>query len=206
MTLRLTIWTLIALLLLISQAEAQSVSNLTEHIPSLNQDGNCIVAGRGTFPAVERLTLNLDQQPLWLDRYPHNVLGNSLEAAGLLIFTSEKDALIETARAWLPDHEVFEGLSPMWADVDADGSDELATTVSNANQGSRLVIYRTDGTLLAESPAIGQGYRWRRQLTFGAFGPNGEMEIAEVQTPHIGTVVQFWRFEPDQLRLALFEG
>lgn len=331
MRLRLTIWILVALLLLISKAEAQSDSGLTDHVPSLNQDGNRMVMGRGTFPAVKRLTLNLDQQPVWLDsvvsdkritlryaaqsesrifevqfdlttpdqprvmahhdvrfsepfagmpalllplvvlgaslpdiapstqvvryredsilyiaqdgrvrlwsegqivsqldagampdsrlvvseagigavyiepteRYPHGVLGNSLEAASLLIFTLADGSLLETTRIQLQENEVFEGLSPLWADVDADGSDELVTTVSNAYEGSRLVIYRTDGTPLAESSSIGQGYRWRHQLAFGAFGPNGEKEIVEVQTPHIGGVVQFWRYEPEHSHLIL---
>ena len=55
------------------------------------------------------------------------------------------------------------------------------------------------GRRIASGPAIGTGYRWRHQLTVGPFGPNGEMEIADVLTPHIGGVVEFFRLDGDRL-------
>ncbi|MCH7802041.1 MAG: hypothetical protein IIC24_10950 [Chloroflexi bacterium] len=57
------------------------------------------------------------------------------------------------------------------------------------------------GDLVAEGPAIGQGSRWRHQIAVAPFGPNGEMELVDVLTPHIGGVVEFYRLEGDDLRI-----
>jgi hypothetical protein len=94
------------------------------------------------------------------------------------------------------ERDVFEGAFPFWADVDTDGMQDIVTTASNANVGAQLRVYRSDGTLLAASLPIGTGNRWRHQLAFGAFGPNGENELVEVQTPHIGGIVQYLRYVP----------
>lgn len=47
----------------------------------------------------------------------------------------------------------------------------------------------------AESDAIGTGGRWLHQLASGAVGPFGETEIIEIQTPHIGGIVGFYRLD-----------
>jgi len=44
-----------------------------------------------------------------------------------------------------------------------------------------------------ESSFIGTGRRWRHQLAAGPLGPNGEVEIWEIQTPHIGGIAQTHR-------------
>ncbi len=49
---------------------------------------------------------------------------------------------------------------------------------------------------------MGRGYRWRHQLAIAPFGPNGEVEIAAVLTPHIGGVVEFYRLIGDQLEVV----
>ncbi|MEZ4670278.1 MAG: hypothetical protein R3E39_20420 [Anaerolineae bacterium] len=53
-------------------------------------------------------------------------------------------------------------------------------------------------SILAETPPLGQGFHWRHQLAVGAFGPDGSIELVEVQTPHIGGMVQFWRYDSQQ--------
>jgi hypothetical protein len=137
------------------------------------------------------------------DRYPHGVMGDTLEAAALIVFTAENDTLTVTARVQLPARDVFEGLIPMWADIDGDGNPDVVTTVSNSAVGARLVVYRADGTLLAETPPVGRGNRWRHQIAFAPFGPDGTMELAEVQTPHLGGIVQFWHYDADLGTLVL---
>ena len=167
------------------QASRSDVNAMLDSIPVVNAAGQVAVYVQPT------------------ERYAHNVLGDTIEAAALLVLSPAGESLNETTRILLPDDEVFEGLSPFWADIDGDGVDDLVTTVTNARDGARLVVYRADGTVLAESPAIGLGYRWRHQLAFGPFGPNGEYELVEVQTPHLGGIVQFWQYDSQEGRLVL---
>ena len=93
--------------------------------------------------------------------------------------------------------DVFEAVSPLLADVDGDGVVEVVATVANGNTGARVVAYSlADGAVVAETPAIGRGNRWRNQLAIAPVGPGGEVELIDVQTPHIGGIVQFFRFVP----------
>lgn len=146
-----------------------------------------------------RIVLNADQSQAAVyvgatnERYVHGILGDDLEGAALIIANVE-DLSVPTIID-LPDDDVFEGLSPIWADVDSDGTEDLITTVSSPEGGSQIRVYHaTDGSLLASGPAIGQSERWRHQLAWGAFGPNGENELVEVLTPHIGGIVGFYRY------------
>ncbi len=134
-------------------------------------------------------------------RYAHGVVGDDVEGTVLTIF--EADTLEIQAEVILPDNDVFEGIMPFWADIDEDGeANELVATVSNARDGAQVRAYRANGELLAQGPAIGQGYRWRHQLAFGAFGPNGENEIVSVLTPHIGGWVEYYRYQDGQLNIV----
>jgi hypothetical protein len=100
------------------------------------------------------------------------------------------------ATAQLDGENVFEGVAPMWADVNEDGIEDLITTVSNSTQGSQIRVYLFDGEKFTgeiNSPAIGQGGRWWHQIAWGPFGPGGEMELATVRSPHVDGTVQFLR-------------
>jgi hypothetical protein len=134
-------------------------------------------------------------------RYDHGILGDELEGTTLTIIdTSEFGIISQTV---LQDGDVFEGISPFWADIDEDGdASELVTTVSNSSVGAQLRVYRADGSLLAVGPAIGTGFRWRHQLAYGPFGVNGENEIVSVLTPHIGGVVEYYRLRDDRLEIV----
>ncbi len=132
-------------------------------------------------------------------RYVHDVLGDDLESAGLIIFDMGFGQVI--GRVSLPDEQVFEGISPLWADVNGDGRFDIVTTVSDEANGARIRVYGVDGTPVAEGPAIGLGGRWRHQLAWAAFGADGENLLAEVLTPHIGGIVGFFRFDASTNRL-----
>ncbi len=133
------------------------------------------------------------------DRYAHDVLGDPLEASAVEVIDSTVDepVLIEVEES-----AVIEGISPLLADVDDDGFIDVLVTVSDANVGAKLVAYRLDGTLIAESDPIGRGNRWRNQLAVGPIGPNGEVEVVDVRTPHIGGTVEFFRVVDDRLELV----
>ena len=135
-------------------------------------------------------------------RYVHGVVGDEFEAAALTVLDIKDDQLNVIAQIDLPDNDVFEGIAPFWADIDQDGADDLVATVSNGAVGAQVRAYRADGSLLATGPAIGRGGRWRHQLAFGPFGPNGEQELVDVLTPHIGGVVEFYRHNGDHLEIV----
>lgn len=140
---------------------------------------------------------NLGQAALYADatdqRYVHGIMGDRLEGAALLVVDLGFGAV--TARVELPGLSVFEGLSPMWADVDRDGLPDLVATRSDGDEGAQIVVYNADGLLIAEGPTIGRGGRWRHQLAWAPFGPEGEYLLAEVLTPHIGGIVGFFRYD-----------
>ncbi|MEE8047125.1 MAG: hypothetical protein V3T49_09800, partial [Dehalococcoidia bacterium] len=137
------------------------------------------------------------------DRYPHGALGDLIEWTDLVV--SSQDPLIEEVRFSLPTNEVFEGLYPLVADINGDGTDEIVTTVSSVSSGARLTVFGFDGVkleIIAESKPIGSGFRWIHQIAVAPFGPDGEIEIAVVQTPHIGGIAQFYRHAGDKLELV----
>jgi hypothetical protein len=131
-------------------------------------------------------------------RYGHGVLGDGLEAASITLVETEP-ALRVALTIPLSGEQVVEGIAPIWADLDGDGAREIIVTVSDVEQGARLVVFGGAGQRLAAGQAIGQGYRWRHQLAVAPFGPKGEMELVDVLTPHIGGVVEFFQWDGTSL-------
>jgi hypothetical protein len=133
--------------------------------------------------------------------YDHGVLGDAVEASSI--------SLVETVpaprvarRIELPSPRVVEGISPIWADLSGDGQREIIVTLSDLEQGAQIVVFSEAGEQLAAGPAIGRGYRWRHQLVVAPFGPDGELELADVLTPHIGGVVEFYQLAGDELEIV----
>jgi hypothetical protein len=134
-------------------------------------------------------------------RYGHGALGDSVEAASItLVETFPQPRVALTID--LPDQMVVEGIAPLWVDLDGDGVREIIVTRSDASQGAQVVVYAETGKRMAAGPAIGQGFRWRHQLVIAPFGPGGELELADVLTPHIGGVVEFYRLQGETLRIV----
>ncbi len=135
------------------------------------------------------------------DRYPHGALGDDLEAASITIVAARPNPVIE-GEIELPGEAVVEGIAPIWTDINGDGDPEILVTLSDERAGARLVAYSERGMPVAQSVAIGTGFRWRHQIAVGPFGPNGEMEVVSVRTPHIGGIVEFFRWEGEVLELV----
>jgi hypothetical protein len=134
-------------------------------------------------------------------RYGHGVLGDAVEAGSVILVDTVPHPQVATTIP-LPGDTVVEGLSPIWADLTGDGEREIVVTVSDAERGAQIVVYSGEGELVAAGPAIGRGHRWRHQLAVAPFGPHGELELADVLTPHLGGVVEFYRVEGDALRIV----
>jgi len=135
------------------------------------------------------------------ERYSHGVLGDSLEATGItLVQTSPEVSILNTIP--VPAADVIEGLYPTWVDMNLDGQLEIIVTLSNAQDGARMVAFHEDGSIAAEGPAIGTGYRWRHQLMSAPFGEAGKTLLAVIRTPHIGGVLEFYRLNGDKLEIV----
>lgn len=130
------------------------------------------------------------------DRYGHGVLGDRIEAGAIEILDESSRT---SRRITIEPPAVIEGISPMLADLDGDGEMEIVVTTAQSEDGARLEVWSLDGEFVGASAPVGRGNRWRNQLGAAPLGPNGEMELVDVQTPHIGGIVQFFRLEGDQL-------
>jgi hypothetical protein len=135
------------------------------------------------------------------NRYDHGVLGDEIEAASIILIEARPELRIVSSIP-ISGLKVIEGIAPIWTDWDGDGVREIIVTISDLEQGAQIVIYSEEGEELAAGPAIGNGYRWRHQIAVAPFGPNGEMELVDVLTPHIGGVVEFYQWMGSELRIV----
>ena len=139
-------------------------------------------------------------------RYAHGALGDTVESGAIVLVNTRGTPAVSTTIT-IPGAGVVEGISPIWADLDGDGTREIIVTVSDAAGGARIVVYDENGHMMAEGPAVGAGFRWRHQLAVAPFGPDGETELAVMLTPHIGGTVEFYRMRGGTMNIvARFPG
>ena len=140
-------------------------------------------------------------------RYTHGVLGDPFEAESIKVMDAGRDGTTVVGRIEPESGGVFEALSPLWFRP-GDGEELLAVTESTYRMGSRISAYSPRGSLVAAGPFVGEPQSWRHLIAAGPFGPNGEMEIAAVRTPHVGGPVEFYGMsrEDGKLRLAASGG
>ena len=133
--------------------------------------------------------------------YNHAVLGDGLEARTItLIDTDPTTRVISTIS--LEDNEVIEGIAPIWVDLIGDEDREIIVTVSDRELGAGIVVFSETGDRLAMGPMMGRPFRWRHQITVAPTGPDGENELIVVRTPHIGGVIEYYRIENGELKVA----
>jgi hypothetical protein len=203
-------------------APADSASILTHAVPTqgsdwsqvfIDEDGNLVRVDKNSQPlpklAVDalpdaRILQDVNQQVLLLTgpttRYNHGVLGDAVEANHITLIPDLASGRPVTIS--MPGDLVIEGLAPIWVDWDGDGNREIIVTVSDALRGAQILMFNEAGEQIAAGPAIGQGYRWRHQISVAPFGPSGEMELVDVLTPHLGGVVEFYRWDGAQLKIV----
>jgi len=124
-------------------------------------------------------------------RYAHAVLGDAIEAGCLVVEDdSGENYVIE-----LPESQVFEDLIPRIADIDGNGINDVVVVRSDAQGGAALAIYTVDNKAaveLAATPPIGRAFRWLAPVGIADFNGDDQLDVAYVQTPHIGGILKVW--------------
>lgn len=137
------------------------------------------------------------------EAYRHGVLGDALEAEGLLVrYDNGERVICDTVLAG-PDR-VFEDTMPRLADLNLDGVDEVIAVAAHRSLGARLEVYGypeigQDFQLLSHTPYIGTAFRWLAPVGAADFDDDGRPDIAYVETPHLGKTLRIVTPEGDQL-------
>lgn len=127
-------------------------------------------------------------------RYGHGILGDAVEAGGLRVQTAGG----ETLALDLPESEVFEDRTPRLADLDGDGRVEVVTLRASLTAGGSVTVYGIEGGALVERGTtgfIGRANRWLNVAGIADFLGEGGLQIAYVQTPHIGGTLLVYRLD-----------
>lgn len=139
-------------------------------------------------------------------RYAHAVLGDNIEG-GCLLVRDESEKLYKLE---LEEQFVFEDVTPRIADIDGDSNNDVIAVRSDANLGAALVVYTLRDNQLQElsaTPAIGRSFRWLAPAGIADFDRDGQMDIAYVETPHLGGLLRVWTYQDGKLtELASLRG
>ncbi len=189
-------------------AASSMASACTLGPPHYNSDMPGSISNR--WPSEERGTI------AWYHgattRYPHGVLGDTIEATRLSIYAGTSWNSCGDQTIGLPEELVFEDVAPRLADLDADGIPEIIVVQSHQRLGAQLAVYRARENgfgldLVATTPFIGRSNRWLAPIGMADFDGDGARDIAYIDRPHLARTLRVWRFEDDTLtEIAALEG
>jgi len=132
------------------------------------------------------------------DRYAHGALGDYIEAGVLQVRLANGTRL----QYVLDEASVFEDIMPRLVDLDGDGNDEVVSIRAYAHGGAALSVFKVSAAGIKpwlEYPRIGLANRWLNPVGFGDFDGDGALEVAHIQTPHIGGILILSRPNGDKL-------
>jgi len=127
--------------------------------------------------------------------YGHGILGDRIEAGALRAETALTGPC--QSMVYLGAEAVFEDVTPRIADVTGDGLNDVVVIETRLDAGSSLAVYGMDGetfTKLAATPHIGRRFRWLAPAGIADFDGDGVLDVAYVETPHIGGTLRIWSF------------
>ena len=102
----------------------------------------------------------------------------------------------------LPDNQVFEDITPRLVDVDGDDTPELICIRTDVNLGGGVAIYRLTETGMEEYAfvrEIGTVFRWLNIAAVYDLDQDGNIDLAWVETPHIGGVLKVGRIREGEI-------
>ena len=134
-------------------------------------------------------------------RYDHGVLGDAVEWGALVLDLTGCPDCAQTGRyretLRLPETRVFEDLAPRL--IAGEGGQVLAMVVeTDLARGARLSLYGAGG-LVAATPFLGRPHRWLAPLGAADLDGDGHVEVAYVETPHLGKTLRIWRLAGGRL-------
>ncbi len=148
-------------------------------------------------------------------RYPHKALGSVTHAGTLHVLASSAQGSLQELVYRLPLNRVFEDLTVRLVDIDADGRDEMIVIESDALRGSSVVVLGLRAqapdqdtaqakhpqriTELARSGPTGGTFYWLNPVGVADFDGDGRLDIASVTTPHVGGILNLYRYRPPLL-------
>jgi len=120
--------------------------------------------------------------------YGHGILGDKIEAKQLVVV--RRGVFHELS---LGDRVVFEDIRPRLYDADGDGELEIITIRTEFSDGAGIGIYKLENNQLVEYaavPVIGKAYRWLNIVAINDLDDDGVVELAWIETPHIGGILK----------------
>lgn len=134
-------------------------------------------------------------------RYAHAILGDAIEAGALNVRLANG----AQATLTLPDNLVFEDRTPRLADLDGDGRTEIITLRASNRLGGQIAVYGIRGETITElgtTPFIGRANRWLNVAGIADFLGRGDLQVAFVETPHIGGTLKLATFSGNAMQVV----
>lgn len=117
-------------------------------------------------------------------KYQHGIMGDQIEAEQIIVV--EDGVFYDLV---LDESYVFEDIRPRIYDVDNDNLPEYITIRTHVQRGAAIAIYKVINgqlTALSNIDEIGIPNRWLNIAIIDDLDNDGAVEIAWVETPHIG--------------------
>ncbi|SOH95191.1 hypothetical protein SAMN06273572_10864 [Monaibacterium marinum] len=137
--------------------------------------------------------------------YGHGVLGDIPEWHGLRVTDTDG----QVAELVLPPDHIFEDIAPRVVQLDDDAGIEIVVVETRFNAGAALAVYEyAEGQLRLEARThwFGRRNRWLAPIGIADLDGDGQLEIAYVETPHIGGTLRIWRLDGYLIEIASSAG
>lgn len=147
--------------------------------------------------SVDADSITFAQYAMPTNKYLHEILGDRIEAEQLVVVEDGifYDLILDSVY-------VFEDIRPRIYDIDNDNEPEYITLRTHVNRGAAIAIYKVingELTELATIEEIGTSNRWLNIAAINDLDDNGSIDIAWVETPHIGGILKVASFENDNI-------
>lgn len=136
------------------------------------------------------------------DIYGHRVLGDIPEAHVLAARGADGIEYRVDLRKAPGDAAVFEDVAPRVVDADGDGVPDIVVVEADLSAGAQLAVYglrRGALAKIAATPHIGTRHRWLAPVAVADLDGNGVVDLAYVETPHLGKRLRVWSWAPGGL-------